>query len=112
MYPNNKDKPYPIATHQVKNYLTGKLSIEESRYVEEKMTDDAAWGDAIEGLKLLEQEVSASKVEQELHLYLKKRLGKSRKNRLKSIQFPLWLILAVAVILMSLVAAVALLQWI
>lgn len=110
MKPANKEHSQPNA-HLIKSYLRGSLSVEEIRYVEEKITEDDAWGDAIEGLKLLEKEIPSEKAELEIHQFLKKRLGKNTKYKLKAIQFPNWLTLAILVILLTMLTVVVLLQW-
>lgn len=88
----------------IQRYLEGRLSAEERRAFEELFTEDEFSGDAIEALKEMNDPAEIERIQSRLqHTIRKKTEGKLRMKR-KTLFFPGWLITAVLILLMIMLA--------
>lgn len=85
-------------------YLNNALDEKAQRELEEMFTDDEQLGDAIEGLKQLKDGKEAAAINANLNRMIQAKIKKRRKKRLKSLSFPLWLILLMAMVLLLMLA--------
>jgi hypothetical protein len=99
--PTNKSVPDNTV---VLEYLNNGLSTEEKRQLEEMLTDDELLGDAMEGLKQLKDGHEAAHINAQLNRMIQEKIKKRRKPRLKSISFPLWIILLITTLLLLMLA--------
>lgn len=97
------DKSMPDNTVLVE-YLNNALDETARRELEEMFTDDQQLGDAIEGLKQLKDGKEAAAINANLNRMIQAKIKNRRKKRLKSLSFPLWLILLMAVVLLLMLA--------
>jgi len=97
------NKPVPDNT-VVLEYLNNHLDDEAKRQLEEMLTDDALLGDAMEGLKELKDGHEATMINIQLNRMIQEKIKKRRKIRLKSISFPLWIILLITTLLLLMLA--------
>jgi len=88
----------------VLEYLNNDLSDEAKRQLEEMLTDDELLGDAMEGLKQLKDGHEAAFISSRLNKMIQEKIRKRRKNRLKLISFPLWIILLITTLLLLMLA--------
>jgi hypothetical protein len=104
------NKPYNTAIRPVPDndavleYLNNSLSDEAKRQLEEMLTEDELLGDAMEGLKQLKDGKEATMISTHLNRMIQEKIKKRRKIRLKSISFPLWIILLITTILLLMLA--------
>ena len=68
------------------------------------LTDDELLGDAMEGLKQLKDGHEAAHINAQLNRMIQEKIKKRRKPRLKSISFPLWIILLITTLLLLMLA--------
>ena len=99
--PTNKSVPDNTV---VMGYLNNDLSTEEKRQLEEMLTEDELLGDAMEGLKQLKDGHEAALINAQLNRMIQEKIKKRRKPRLKSISFPLWIILLITTLLLLMLA--------
>ena len=88
----------------VLEYLHNDLSDAAKRQLEEMLTDDELLGDAMEGLKQLKDGHEAAAISSQLNRMIKDKIRKRRRVRLKSISFPLWIILLITTLLLLMLA--------
>lgn len=104
------NKPYTAAMRPVPDntavleYLNDNLSNEEKRQLEEMLADDDLLGDAMEGLKQLKDGQEAAIINTQLNRMIQEKIRNRRKTRLKSISFPLWIILLITTLLLLMLA--------
>ena len=98
-----KDKSVPDNTI-VLEYLNNDLGDDAKRQLEEMLTEDELLGDAMEGLKQLKDGNEAAAISSQLNRMINEKIRKRRKVRMKSISFPLWIILLIATLLMLMLA--------
>ena len=97
------DKSVPDNTI-VLEYLNNDLGDDAKRQLEEMLTEDELLGDAMEGLKQLKDGNEAAAISSQLNRMINEKIRKRRKVRMKSISFPLWIILLIATLLMLMLA--------
>lgn len=88
----------------VLEYLNDNLGNEEKRALEELLTEDELMGDAMEGLKQLKDGHEAAIISSQLNRMIQEKIKKRRKVKLKSISFPLWIILLITTLLLLMLA--------
>jgi hypothetical protein len=88
----------------VLGYLNNDLGDEAKRQLEEMLTEDQLLGDAMEGLKQLKDGNEAAIISNQLNRMIQEKIRKRRKIRLKSISFPLWIILLITTLLLLMLA--------
>ena len=88
----------------VLEYLNNDLGDDAKRQLEEMLTDDEMLGDAMEGLKQLKNGNEAAAISSELNRMIKAKLRKRRTVRMKSISFPLWIVLLITTLLLLMLA--------
>jgi len=88
----------------VMEYLNNDLGDEAKRQLEEMLTEDEMLGDAMEGLKQLKDGQEAGIINSQLNRMIQEKIRKRRKIRLKSISFPLWIILLITTLLLLMLA--------
>ena len=101
--PIPQNKPVPDNS-VVLEYLNNDLGDEEKRELEELLTEDELMGDAIEGLKQLKDGHEAAIINNQLNRMIQEKIRKRRKIKLKSISFPLWIILLITTLLLLMLA--------
>ena len=99
--PPNKTVPNNTV---VLEYLNDDLGHEAKRQLEEMLTDDELLGDAMEGLKQLKDGHEAAIISSQLNKMIQEKIKKRRKIRLKSISFPLWIVLLITTLLLLMLA--------
>ncbi len=99
--PTNKSVPDNTV---VLEYLNNDLGDEAKRQLEEMLADDELLGDAMEGLKQLKDGHEAAAINTQLNRMIQEKIRKRRKIRLKSISFPLWIILLITTLLLLMLA--------
>jgi hypothetical protein len=99
--PPNKTVPNNTV---VLEYLNDDLGDEAKRQLEEMLTDDELLGDAMEGLKQLKDGHEAAIISSQLNKMIQEKIKKRRKIRLKSISFPLWIVLLITTLLLLMLA--------
>lgn len=97
------DRNMPITELQMKAYLAGKLSGQDLRDVEEMLNKECPESEAIEGLQNLSS-AELNALELKLYKNLTQTLKKNRKGR-RGLSTQRWVILAVVIILLSVLAA-------
>lgn len=97
------DKSVPDNT-VVLEYLSNGLGDDAKRQLEEMLTEDELLGDAMEGLKQLKDGNEAAAISSQLNRMINEKIRKRRKVRLKSISFPLWIILLITTLLLLMLA--------
>lgn len=97
------DKSVPDNT-VVLEYLNNDLGDDAKRQLEEMLTEDELLGDAMEGLKQLKDGNDAAAISSQLNRMINEKIRKRRKVRLKSISFPLWIILLITTLLLLMLA--------
>ena len=97
------NKPIPDNA-VVLGYLNNDLGDEAKRQLEEMLTEDQLLGDAMEGLKQLKDGHEAAIMSNQLNRMIQEKIQKRRKIRLKSISFPLWIILLITTLLLLMLA--------
>ena len=98
-----QDKPVPDNSVLLE-YLNNDLGDEEKRELEELLTEDELMGDAMEGLKQLKDGHEAALISNQLNRMIQEKIRKRRKVKLKSISFPLWIILLITTLLLLMLA--------
>jgi hypothetical protein len=88
----------------VLEYLNNDLGDEARRQLEEMITEDELLGDAMEGLKQLKDGHEAAMINSQLNRMIQEKIRKRRKIKLKSISFPLWIILLITTLLLLMLA--------
>ena len=99
--PTNKSVP---DNSVVLEYLNNDLGDDAKRQLEEMLTDDELLGDAMEGLKQLKNGNEAAAISSELNRMIKAKIRKRRMVRMKSISFPLWIVLLITTLLLLMLA--------
>lgn len=97
------DKSVPDNT-VVLEYLNNDLGDDAKRQLEEMLTEDELLGDAMEGLKQLKDGNEAAAISSQLNRMINEKIRKRRTVRLKSISFPLWIILLITTLLLLMLA--------
>jgi len=97
------DKSVPDNTI-VLEYLNNDLGDDAKRQLEEMLTEDELLGDAMEGLKQLKDGNEAAAISSQLNRMINEKIRKRRKVRMKSISFPLWIILLITTLLLLMLA--------
>ena len=97
------DKSVPDNT-VVLEYLNNDLGDDAKRQLEEMLTEDELLGDAMEGLKQLKDGNEAAAISSQLNRMINEKIRKRRTVRLKSISFPLWIILLITTMLLLMLA--------
>lgn len=98
-----QNKPVPDNS-LVLEYLNNDLSDEAKRELEELLTEDELVGDAMEGLKQLKDGHEVAIINNQLNRMIQEKIRKRRKVKLKSISFPLWIILLITTLLLLMLA--------
>jgi len=88
----------------VLEYLNNDLGDDAKRQLEEMLTEDELLGDAMEGLKQLKDGNEAAAISSQLNRMINEKIRKRRKVRMKSISFPLWIILLITTLLLLMLA--------
>jgi len=99
--PPNKSVPDNTV---VLEYLNNDLDCEAKRQLEEMLSEDELLGDAMEGLKQLKDGHEAAFINIQLNRMIQEKIRKRRKLRMKSISFPLWIILLLTTLLFLMMA--------
>jgi hypothetical protein len=99
--PTNKSVP---DNSVVLEYLNNDLGDDAKRQLEEMLTEDELLGDAMEGLKQLKDGHEANIISNQLNRMINEKIRKRRKVRMKSISFPLWIILLITTLLLLMLA--------
>jgi hypothetical protein len=99
--PTNKSVP---DNSVVLEYLNNDLGDDAKRQLEEMLTEDELLGDAMEGLKQLKDGNEAAAISSQLNRMINEKIRKRRKVRMKSISFPLWIILLITTLLLLMLA--------
>ena len=88
----------------VLEYLNNDLGVEAKRQLEEMIAEDELLGDAMEGLKQLKDGHEAATISNQLNKMIQEKIRKRRRIKLKSISFPLWIILLITTLLLLMLA--------
>ena len=100
---NSVDPGYP-SNELLMNYLSGKLSKDERRILEEFLTDDDFGSDAIEGLQQVIDNSETKRIEKKLKKSIHYTLFKKAKKNKAPLTYPLWLISLIAFVLLVILA--------
>jgi hypothetical protein len=94
---SNKD----IDNQQLMDYLSNRLSKDAQHEVEQQMSDDPFFNDAIEGLQSVKPNTDVNQYVQQLNIDLQKQIAKNKNRRLKRRwKDQPWTYVVIAVILM------------
>ena len=97
---SNKD----IDNQKLMDYLSGKLSGEEKHEIEKIITDSPLINDAVEGLEQFKNKKDLSAFVEQLNADLHKQLlKKAQRKQKRKLRDPVWLYLAIALILLLVV---------
>jgi CRISPR/Cas system-associated protein Cas7 (RAMP superfamily) len=91
---NNVDKNL----HLMEDYLNNNLSEEERYKLEESMMEDSFEADALEGLQQINKK-DLNAVQQNLSKYIRNNLRKRKRYTDKPILFPVWIMLAIILLI-------------
>jgi hypothetical protein len=97
-------------TLKLLDYINGSLPREEQWEMEELMNTDSAISDAIEGLKQFEYPAEIITIQQSLNKRILSKTLKNKRYKFKPIQFPIWIILVVIVLLLIGLAGLGIIQ--
>ncbi len=86
------------------DYLNNALDKKAKRDLEEMLTEDELLGDAIEGLKQLKDGKEAAAINIQLNRMIRSKISKKKNKKLKSLSFPLWLVLLITTLLLLMLA--------
>lgn len=111
---SNKDKQHSTipATQDLISYLQDSISKTEKRKMEEMISDDQMVGDAVEGLLTLNNEQDLQLINRSLSNMIDDKLSKKRRKKqiIRPISFPLWLVLLITVTLLAILGGYVLVQ--
>lgn len=106
---NSVDPGYP-SNELLMNYLSGKISNDDRRMLEEFLTDDDFGGDAIEGLQQVIDKSETQKIDQKLKKSIHYTLLKKGKKNKTPLAYPLWLMLLITLLLLVIIAGYVILS--
>jgi anti-sigma factor RsiW len=97
---SNKD----IDNQKLMDYLSGKLSAEETHEIEKQMTDSDFVNDAVEGLEDVKNKKDLSLFVEQLNTNLHKQLDKKKKRKQKrALKDQPWLYFAIVLLLLFII---------
>ncbi|MGI8580933.1 MAG: hypothetical protein ACR2KX_01975 [Chitinophagaceae bacterium] len=97
---SNKD----IDNQKLMDYLSGKLSAEETHEIEKQMTDSDFVNDAVEGLEDVKNKKDLSLFVEQLNTNLHKQLDKKKKRKQKrALKDQPWLYLAIVLLFLFII---------
>jgi hypothetical protein len=82
-------------------YISNSMKNPQKRELEEWISDDIIVGDAIEGLKQIENAGEINKINDSINVMIDKKIRKKKRKMLNSIKFPLWMILLITTVLLA-----------
>jgi hypothetical protein len=86
-------------------YLQGKLSATQQHEVEKQMMNDEFDADALEGLAQLKNKKEINFLVEQLNQELRKKTAKKKKNKLRELNIPPWIIISLIVILLLIIVS-------
>jgi len=92
------------------NYISNAMNEPQKRELEEWISDDIMLGDAIEGLKQIENADDINKINDSLSAMIDKKIRKKKRKMLNPIQFPLWLTLLITTMLLAILVGYVLIK--
>ena len=94
----SKKKDFHSGDELVLQYLNNSLSQEETRKMEERISEDQMLVDAIEGLRQIDV-FETTKIDSQLKNYIKHKIINKGKTK-REFSFPTWLLLSIIILLM------------
>jgi hypothetical protein len=91
-------------------YISNAMNEPQKRELEEWFSEDIMLGDAIEGLKQIENADELNKINDSLSAIIDKKIRKKKRKILNPIRFPLWLTLLITTILLAILVGYALIK--
>jgi hypothetical protein len=93
-----QQKDFRLGGPSVLQYLNNSLSSEETREIEESLSQDQMLVDAIEGLRQMDA-TEAAKIDLQLKNYIKHKVINKGKSK-KQFGFPSWLLMTIVILLL------------
>jgi hypothetical protein len=85
------------------SYLYGSIDSDKQRFLEEQLTEDEFFGDAIEGLKSIASATELNAIHKSLSYSVKRNLKKTKSK--KPWEYPMGLIVFTLILILSLIVA-------
>jgi anti-sigma factor RsiW len=94
-----------IDSRKLMDYLEGKLTDEEKHEVESRLADSPFLDEAMEGLSQMKDKQMIATILTELNRQLDRKIAQRKTRRTRTLQFPVWLLLATAAVIILAVLA-------